>query len=511
MTTKHVPYIVLLLLAALDVKAQTKPRQQNTKIEIVNARESVGYSNSKTNKLIGDVVFKQDNIFLYCDSAFLYDERNSVDAFGHVHIQQGDSINLYGDKLKYEGNTKIAELFDNIKLLDKTTTLTTQHLYYDLNTDVGSYLDNGKIVDKDNVLVSKKGYYNSKTKEFYFREQVVLTNPNYVMYSDTLQYNTLSKTAFFFGPTRIVSKENLIYCENGWYNTLTEISQFKKNSYILSKEHKLTGDSLYYNRKKGLGKAFNNVVVTDTVQKLVITGDLGINYRRPDVSVVTGKAMMTKIFDKDSLFLHADTLKTSFDSTKNERQLFAYNHVRMFKPDLRAHCDSMTYSSLDSLIKLYKTPVVWSQENQLTADLISIQISGNKIDKLFLYTNSFIISREDIVHFNQIKGKNMIGFFRNDTLSKIKVIGNGQTIYYGRDSKKELMGVNRADCSDLWIFLKDNKVDKITLLTKPEATFYPIDELSPKDLLLKDFTWQIRKRPEKKQDIFTWPEEVKSK
>jgi lipopolysaccharide export system protein LptA len=494
---------LLLLLMPLLLLRSPARAQEGTRIEIVGARESIGYSNTKVNKLIGDVVFRQDNVLLYCDSAFLYDARNSVDAYGHIHIQQGDSLDLYGDSLKYDGNTKLAELFDNIRLIDKTTTLYTQHLYYDVSTSIGSYTNYGKIVDRDNELTSKRGYYHSKEKEFFFRKEVVLKNPDYTMNCDTLKYNTVSKTAFFFGPTTIRSKENLIYCENGWYNTSTEISQFRKNNYIESKEHRLVGDSLHYDRKKGIGRAFGSVQLTDTVQKIIINGDYGITHRRNDLSIVTGKALLTKIFEKDSMFLHADTLKTSYDSTLKERQLSAYHRVKIFKPDLRASCDSMTYSSLDSLLRLHRNPIVWSDSNQLTADFITIQISNNRIDRMNLLANSFIISQEDSLRFNQVKGKNMTGYFRDDKLYRIDVTGNGQTIYYGRNSKKELVGVNRADCSNISIFLKDSKVDRITLLTKPDATFYPIDELSPRELLLKNFEWNIDKQPKKKEDIFT--------
>jgi lipopolysaccharide export system protein LptA len=477
-----------------------------TKIEIVKARDLIGYSATKTNKLIGDVVFRQDDVYLYCDSAILYDEKNSVDAFGHVHVQQGDSLNLYGDFLKYNGNTRQAELFNNIRLIDKTTTLTTSRLNYDLNTNTGYYLENGTIVDGENTLVSRKGYYYASKKEFFFKEEVTLKNPQYIMRSDTLRYNTLNKTAYFLGPTKIISDENLIYCENGWYNTNTEISRFRKNSYILSREQKLKGDSLYYNRKKGIGKAYHNVTITDTIQKLIISGDYGVNYRENDVSVVTGKAMMIKIFEKDSLFLHADTLKSTYDSTSRERKLYAYRKVKFFKTDLRGKCDSMIYSTLDSLLHLYRNPVVWSNQNQLTADSISIQISGNKIDKLYMRVNSFIISQEDSLHFNQVKGKNMTGYFSDNNLYKIRVTGNGQTIYYGRDSNKELMGVNQANCSDILIFLKENKVEKITLIKKPEATFYPIEQVSPNELILKGFKWQLSKQPKSKEDIFIWNE-----
>lgn len=493
--------ILLVVLLALLPSSLLAQKKSKVNIENANTLFGVGPDGNKTNKLIGNVIFKQDDIYLYCDSAFLYEISNSIDAFGHVHIQQGDSTHLYGDLLKYDGNTKIAELFDNIRLLDHTLVLTTDRLTYDLKLDQANYNNNARIVDKKNVLTSQRGFYYANNREFLFKDHVVLSNPEYTMSSDTLKYNSKSKTAFFFGPSNIFSKENRIYCENGYYNTISGLAQFKKNAVIYSDKEQLTGDSLMYDRKLGIGKAIRNVTITDTVQKMVINGDYGTYFRQKDISIVTGHALMTKYLDKDTLYLHADTLKSSFDSCTTERKLYAYHQARIFKSDLRAYCDSMTYSSLDSLIRLHKNPIVWSDKNQLTANFISIQIKNRKIDKLHLLTNSFIISQEDSTRFNQIKGKNMTGFFSDNKLYKMKVEGNGQTVYYGKDNDKKLVGVNKANCSDLLIFIKDTKVERITLLNKPDATFYPLNELSPKELILKDFNWQPEKQPQSKEDL----------
>lgn len=496
-------FFFLICFAVLSPTAFSQ-QKETSQIEIVSAKEVTGYSNTQTNKLVGNVVCKQGNVFLYCDSAFLHDAQNTMDAYGNVHMVQGDTINLYGDKLLYNGNTKIADVYENVKLTDRSMTLTTKHLTYDLSNDVGFYTEFSRIVNKENILVSEKGYYYSKTKEFFFKDDVSLTNPNYIMNSDTLRYNTVSRTAFFFGPTTIRSKENLIYCEKGWYNTVNETSSFTSHSYLLSKNQKLIGDSLFYNRNKGVGEAFRNVELLDTAQKLTITGNYGITHRSNDLSFVTGRALLIRQFEKDSLFLHGDTLKTTFDTIAKERKLYAFHHVRIFKTDLRGKCDSMAYSSKDSLLRMFNAPVMWSDSNQMTAEYINLKLSNNKIDKLYLINGSFITSREDSIRYNQIKGRNMIGYFTDSKLTKIKVTGNGQTVYYGRDKNKELMGVNKADCSDIMIYIKENKIDRISLLTHPDATFFPIDKIRPRELMLRGFTWLEEKKPLSKEDVFNW-------
>jgi lipopolysaccharide export system protein LptA len=200
--------------------------------------------------------------------------------------------------------------------------------------------------------------------------------------------------------------------------------------------------------------------------------------------------------------MHADTLYATYDTTAKNKTYFAYNSVKLFKCDLQGACDSLVYSSVDSTVRLFTQPVLWSDKNQMTADSIYIQLANNKIDKLFLKDAAFMTSYEDSARYNQIKGKAMMGFFENNELYKIDVNGNGQSIYYGRNKKKQLTGVNRAECSNMEIYVKESKVNRIKMMEKPEATFYPIKELQPNELILKGFTWQEVRRPIKKEDIF---------
>lgn len=481
--------------------------QQPTKIELVHANSLEGDETlgKDVRRLLGNVQFKHDNALMFCDSAWLYAQTNSLDAFGHVRINQGDTITLNGDLLKYDGNTKQARVFKNIVFKDRQMTLTTEILIYNLNTEVAEYTDGGKIVDTANVLTSEKGNYLAKEKKLVFKKNVVLTNPNYVMHTDTLHYSTLSKTAFFFGPCTITSTakdSSVIYCENGWYNTETEKSYFGKNAWIQSKEQKLSGDSLLYDRKAGTGKAYGNVAIYDTLQDVVISGDYGFYDEKKQKSFVTGKTMLTQLLDKDSLFMHADTLFAVNDTVAKNKSYYAYHHVKLFKSDLQGKCDSLIYNSTDSMVRLFVEPVLWSSANQLTSEFISIQLANNKIDKMFLKNAAFICSKEDTARYNQIKGKDMTGYFIDNKLSQIDVEGNGQSIYYARNKKQQLTGVNRADCSNMVIYIKENKVARLKLIEKPDATFYPIKELSPEELKLKGFTWQENLRPKTKEEIF---------
>ena len=474
--------------------------------------------NSEVQRLTGHVSFKHENAFMYCDSAYLNKVKNSLEAFAHVRITKGDSFTLTGKRLLYGGNTELAEVFDDVVMTDRKMTLNTSRLNYDMKRDVASYTDSAHIVDSENTLTSTFGYYYSKSHDLYFRNKVVLTNPHYVMTCDTLRYNTISKTSFFLGPTFIHAKNNIIYCENGWYNTEKQTSAFFRNAFLKTNTQTLKGDTIYYDRNKGIGKGFGNVSVNDSVNQVIINGDFAVHYELTDSSLVTGRAMMTQIFDNDSLFLHGDTLMAVADQntinadsgTTGKRNLFAFRHVKLFKSDFQGACDSLAYNYSDSTIRLFRNPVLWSGLNQLTADSITIQIANSNITTMYLVNSAFITSQSDSaqqgpvdsLRYNQIRGKNMTGYFIENKLFKILVEGNGQTIYYTKSKSKKDFGVNRADCSDLIISINENEIEKIILLNQPDGTLYPIRELSVKELRLKGFIWKGDQRPEKKEDIF---------
>jgi lipopolysaccharide export system protein LptA len=482
--------------------------QKTTQVEIVNADtfegdESLGKNVSRLN---GDVRFRHQGAMMYCDSAYLYQETNSLDAFGKIRIEQGDSINLTGDFLKYEGNSRLATITGNVVMTDRDMTLRSTILKYQMANETAEYFNGGELRDKTNLLTSRKGKYLSKDKMVLFSDSVVLINPQYSIRADSLRYQTNSRVALFSGPTRIYSSgsdSSMIYCESGWYNTVTEKSFFSGNPAIYSKETTLTADSLWYDNNTATGLARKKVTVSDTVQRVIIMGELGVTDNKNRIGWVTDRAQLIRIFENDSLYLHADTLRATEDTITGNKSWVAYHGVRVFKSDMQGKCDSLVYTSSDSLITFHQDPVLWNGENQLTADLIQMLVAGSQVSEMRMFNNAFIVSREDTLRFNQIKGRDMTGNFLEGKLNTINVEGNGQSVYYTRNSKNQFTGVNRADCSDMLITINDeNKVSSITLINEPDAVLYPIDELSPSELRLKGFYWSESDRPKDRNDIF---------
>ncbi|NOU47958.1 MAG: organic solvent tolerance protein OstA [Bacteroidales bacterium] len=454
-------------------------------------------------RLIGNVVLRQDSTLFYCDSAYLNDKLRNFEAFGHVHINFNDSLDIYSKRLKYEGESRIAELFDSVRMVDKTMVLVTDYLIYNRTTRIASYPNNGTITNQDKILKSKKGFYHTDTKEFYFRDDVELISPDNTAYSDTLVYNSQSEIAWFHGPTVIRGKDNTIYTEYGWYDTKQDHAHLSRRAKIWNDEQMLESDQLFYNRDIGFGDAKGNVLISDTANNMLISGDIGKMWELEGRSFVTGKAMARSYDEKDTLFMHADTLFLTFNKKeKQARDLYAYKHVKFFRKDMQGKCDSLVYHMSDSAMRMYIEPVLWSQKNQLTADSILIAISKNSVDSLVMYNTAFIVSHDSIENYNQIKGKNMTGYFVDNELKRIYVDGNAQTVYWVREEDKSLIGTNLAKASTMLIRLHENEIESITYRSNPNEVMYPEKELPNDSDRLKGFRWLSEWRPLVKSDIF---------
>ena len=504
--------VVTSVALSLCCGAQT-PARDTTRIELIRANDlrfdkRFGVD---AQRLIGNVQLRHKGAIMYCDSAWLYQTQNRLEAFGRVRINQGDTINLYGDRIDYNGDTRMALVRDNIRLLDKDMTLTTDVLDYDMRSSTGVYYNGGRLASKanNNVLVSRRGYYYAESDLFYFRDSVVLTHPDYTMYTDTLRYNTVTEVAYFLGPTRIVSDENTIYCENGWYDTENDKASFEENAVITRREYTLTGDSLYYDRVAGYGEAFDRVTLGDSINRYEIRGQYGRYLEKQGRSFVTGRATLVQDADGDTLFMHGDTLLAVQDTVAGN-SIYAWNNVRIFKSDLQGDADSLAYHQSDSLLTLFGDPVMWSDENQITGDTLRLLTFEGVMYELRIPSDALIISEVDSANYNQIKGRSLLGKFKENQLVRIDIFGNGQSIYYAVEESKEdststIIGINKAECSDITIYVANNEIKRIAFKTQPAATFFPPEDFPNDQKKLKGFEWLDRLRPRKPDDIYLTP------
>jgi lipopolysaccharide export system protein LptA len=492
----------LLLTGNLIAQSETG----KSRIEIKHADKANYKKSIKKTRFIGNVVLEHEGALMYCDSAWRFDETNTAQAFHNVRINQGDTLFLWGDYLKYDGNTKIAIVTgDSVRLQDPKVKLTTTQINLDRTTNVTFYTTGGRIISDENRLVSKKGYYNTASKVFVFQDDVVLTNPRYVIESDTLKYNSNTRFAYFEGPTTITSDSSLIYTTDGNYNTVKDLAQFRANTYLYSNNKTLTGDSMYYEKRNDFGEVFGNMVLHDTADHYVITGDYGQYTGATDSVFVTKEPVYSILENEDTLHVHGDTLLSSnrLDSLNSEyRQLRVFHKVRFFKKDLQGACDSLTYATSDSIFRMFYNPVTWNDSTQITGDTILMTTKNEQLDSLKVFGRAFIISIVDEQRYNQIKGRNMFGQFQENALKQVFVSGNGQSLYFPKQDDGSFIGMNRSISSNIIIKFKDKEVYKIGFLTKPEATLYPLKEAVGELSKLEGFFPRFEERPAKRADIF---------
>jgi lipopolysaccharide export system protein LptA len=457
--------------------------------------------------LTGNVRAVHDGITLTCNKAYYYKDENYIKAFGDVQMVQGDTLYLNGKYAEYNGNVKRAFATGNVSLTSPEMSLVTDTIHFDRVSQEAYYNSYGTIINKENTLKSKSGKYYVAQKKYQFLTSVVLTNPQYVIKSNHLDYYTNSGHSYLFGPSTITGKENFIYTEKGFYDTKKNKAHFIKKSYIKYNDRLIKGDSLYYDRTKEFASATRNVKITDSINNAIITGHYGEVYKNKDSLFITKRASVRTLMEKDSMFIHGKRLVVT--GKIGERIIRGYNNVRFYKTDMSGKCDSLHSNQKIGLTKLIRKPILWNYENQLTGEVMHL-IGNNKteqLDSLKVMNNAFIISKDTVgTGFNQVKGQNLYGKFRDNKMYEVDVVKNTEVIYFMRNDNQELIGINKNKSSSINMQLEENVINTITFFKEVEGEIFPEKELPENARKLKDFIWRGDERIKSKEDIFP-PEE----
>ncbi len=500
----------VLFVFIMAVKAQ-QPTEPPKIVELRQANELRKASANDVQILKDEVVFYHEGAFMYCDSAYLYEKTNRFEAFSNVKINQGDTIFVYGDYLHYEGNTKLAQLRNNVRMEDNQATLYTDSLNYDRMNNLGYYFEGGMLVDEENELTSFWGQYNPVSYEALFSDSVKLVNEQYTIFADTLKYNTQSKIADILGPSSIVSDSGYIHTTRGWYNTLTDDSQLLDRSTVYSSNNDktLTGDTIYYNRANGLGTVHGNMHLQDTAKKVILQGNYGYYNEKTEFALATDSAFAIEYSQSDSLFLHGDTLTMQTDSIY--REIKAFHNVRFFRNDMQGVCDSMEFISKDSILYMYIEPIIWHENNQIIGEEMNIYLNDSTIDKVHVKNYAFSIQdRQKDEQYNQLKGRNMTAHFKEGELRYILVEGDAESLYYLEEDDGTIIGLNKTQSAYLSMDIYKNELQKLKLWSSTTAETNPLSLLKPEEKKLKDFIWYEDVRPTSKLDIFRRPKKLQS-
>ena len=450
------------------------------------------------------VQFEHQGADLWCDVAIYFQRENRLEAIGNVILKQGDSVQMTSEKINYLGDVKLAKAWGNVVLTNADMTLTTDTLRLDREKQEAFYQDNGTVVDSANTLTSKIGKYFMELKKYQFLDSVHVLNPEYTLDSEQLDYYTTSKNAYMYGPSTINGEAYKIYCERGFYDTKVESGYGIKNTRIDYNNRIVEGDSVYFNKALEFASATNNITVTDTINKGIIRAHYAEVYKAKDSVFATRRAVSISVQERDSLYVHGDTLMVT--GKPEDRLLRAFRNAKFYKTDLSGKCDSIHSEQKTGITQLIKNPVIWNGANQMTGDSIHLKsnLETEKLDSLKVLENAFIISLDSVsmTGYNQAKGINLYGQFVDNELKIIDLVQNTEVIYYMYNDDDALIGIDKTVCSKIRIIMAENDIEDLTFFTNPDGDIFPEKDLPENSRILKGFVWRGDERILTKEDIF---------
>lgn len=502
--------ILLFFCFSLLGQAQEKGDQEESKqINIVYGanftKNEVEYPGASIfSKDDRQVQFEHQGADLWCDVAIYYQKDNRLEAIGNVILKQGDSVQMTSKKINYLGDVKLAKAWGNVVLTNSDMTLRTDTLRLDREKQEAYYKDNGTVIDSSNTLTSKIGKYFMELKKYQFLDSVHVQNPEYTLDSEQLDYYTSSKNAYMYGPSTINGKTYKIYCERGFYDTKVESGYGIKNTRIDYNNRIIEGDSVYFNKVNEFASATNNITVTDTINNGIIRAHYAEVYKAKDSVFATRRAVSISVQERDSLYVHGDTLMVT--GKPEERLLRAFRNAKFYKTDLSGKCDSIHSEQKTGITQLIKNPIIWNGANQMTGDSIHLKsnLETEKLDSLKVLENAFIISLDSVsmTGYNQAKGINLFGQFIENELKIIDLIQNTEVVYYLYNDDDELIGIDKTVCSKIRITMAENDIEDLTFYTDPDGDIFPEKDLPENSRILKGFVWRGDERILSKDDIF---------
>ena len=506
--------LMLGLVSSFAQKQKKRPvrkaKAQDSRVYLVHAdllhfdeRE-----NPNATILNGKVHFTHQGARLYCDSAYFYEASNSFEAFGHVKMYQGDTLSLLSDYAFYDGNEQLARARYNVVLTHKKTKLLTDSLDFDRIYNNAYFFEGGKMIDGKTTLTSDWGEYNTETKMSVFNYDVKMQSPKFFLTTDTLYYDTRISMAHIVGPSNITSGESHIYSEQGYYDTKNDRARLMNRSVLTNGGKMMVGDSVYYDSQQGMSQAFRNVVYVDSLNRNKLTGNYGEYNDYTGYAMCTDSAVAIDYSQGDSLYMHADTFKIvtfNIETDSVYRKIHAYHHVRAYRRDVQAVCDSLVYNSKDSCMTMYHDPILWNNGQQLVGDQVDVYLKDSVIDHAHIYNNSFSIQQllSDTTCYNQVSSKEMFAFFVNGEIREARAKDNVLIGYYFEEGDSVPIIYNYQQTSELRMFMKGKKLESVWT-PKTSGTMYPLNQIPEDRKRLPGFMWYDYIRPLDRYDIFNW-------
>jgi lipopolysaccharide export system protein LptA len=493
----------LLFFIGLFASVRIAYGQGSSTLEIMQAEVLQGANGFE--RLIGSVQMKNQNSLIYCDSAHFFREENRARLFGNVRIEDTeDPVKTRSAYAEYDGNTKMAKLRNRVVFSNGSTTLYTEYLDYDRLGNIAYYYNSGKVVDSVNVLTSERGRYEVNLERITFQDEVVLVNPDYTMKTSYLVYLTVPKTAETKGLTNLLSKDgNKLDAQNGsFYNTQSK--QFRFFDGIVETEtSRIKGKQLFYDEIAAYYKGEDQVSVFNKERQVEVFGDVGEYWEERKYSLVHGNALVRRYFEKDTLYMTADSLISQDNELDSVKFLLAFRAIKILNKDVSGVADSLVYNYSDSSIRMFQDPVMWNSKSQISADSMVFYIANEELDRVYLKDNGFVITSDTLFNYNQMKGRIINGYFKEGQIDKLDIDGNGESLYFALEGDTLTQGINKTLSSTIKLRFQDGAIARVTYGVKPDGKFTPFQLVNEETSRLEGFKWRIEEKPSM-EDINAW-------
>lgn len=504
-------FVLSLLPALAQKKVKTAPKTDD-RVYLVHSDELRydQYGLVPDAQIVkGNVQFMHKGAKMWCDSAYFYQQTNSFRAFGHVRMVQGDTLSLTCERAYYDGQAQLMEARKNVWLKHRGQTLNTDSLNYDRLYNNAYFFEGGTLTDKNQKLVADWGQYNTQTREAVFYYNVKMIENDRIITTDTLQYNTLTSMAHVLGPSQITSKTGVIETRDGYLNTKTSMSTLYGRSTVNDKDKTITGDSLYYDDKTGQSEGYGDVVYVDKKNKNSLLCQRFKYNEKTGAGWATGKLLAKDYSQKDTLYVHADSVKFftyNINTDSVYRMAHCFKHVRAYRQDVQAVCDSMVANSKDSCLTMYRDPIVWNANRQLLGEVIKIYMQDSTVKEAHVLGQALSVEQmPDSVHFNQLSSKDMFAYFIDGNVRRNDAVSNVRSIYFSVDDKDStLIGLNYLETDTMRMFISAERQLQKIWTCRFEATLYPMSQIPPGKEKLEAFGWFDYVRPLNKDDLFEW-------
>ncbi|MDO5970422.1 OstA-like protein [Flavivirga aquimarina] len=516
---------VLLFILFIGFVSISKA-QEKKKIEIKYS----GFLNVDEEKYPGAKVLTRDDAQqvhiehkganMWCDKAIHYSQENFIEAYGNVIVKQGDTINMTSKYVEYSGLSGLAFASGDVVLKDPNSTISSDTLYFDRIKQQAFYKNGGTVVkDSSGTITSKIGRYYMEISKYQFVEDVVMVNEESTINSNFFDFYSDTGHAYLFGPSTITTPTSKTYCEKGFYDTETKIGYALKKAKINYDNRIIEGDSLYFDNNISFASATNNIKVTDTINNSIIKGHYAEVFKEKDSVFITKRALAITLQENDSIYMHADKIMVT--GKPEHRIIRAYYNAKIFKSDLSGKADSIHSNQKTGITQLInidrfssgdkfstkRKPIIWNIANQMTGDTIHLisNTETEKIDSLRVFDNAFIISKDTISEngYNQIYGMKLTGLFNEENqLRQVDIVKNAESIFYTRNDKQELIGIDKAKSGSISMLFADGDIEEYNRINQVDGKLHPESKYPEKEKILKGFDWREDERPMSVEDLF---------